>query len=149
MKHVTFAIVLSTRYFHLSVRYSVVDKTPPRLEWLRSSPWASYQIHKVAGCACASNAGNVFPVTAGKESRHASRHVRHAHTKLPPFVSISEISYAFGIRFGNHFELPQLIKCKFDIAIYRRYLVESTMPNLLNFKGLFLEGASMILQNFT
>ena len=30
------------------------------------------------GCACAGNAGNVFPVTAGKQSRHASRHVRHA-----------------------------------------------------------------------
>ena len=24
-------------------------------------PWASYQIRKVAGCACAGNAGNVFP----------------------------------------------------------------------------------------
>ena len=23
--------------------------------------WASYQIHKIAGCACAGNAGNVFP----------------------------------------------------------------------------------------
>ena len=25
------------------------------------STWASYQIHKIAGCACAGNAGNVFP----------------------------------------------------------------------------------------
>ena len=25
------------------------------------NPWASYQIHKNAGCACAGNAGNVFP----------------------------------------------------------------------------------------
>ena len=24
-------------------------------------PWASYQIRKIAGCACARNAGNVFP----------------------------------------------------------------------------------------
>ena len=24
-------------------------------------PWASYQIHKIAGCACAWNAGNVSP----------------------------------------------------------------------------------------
>ena len=24
-------------------------------------PWASYQIQKIAGCACAGNAGNVFP----------------------------------------------------------------------------------------
>ena len=27
----------------------------------RVSPWASYQIRKIAGCACAENAGNVFP----------------------------------------------------------------------------------------
>ena len=26
-----------------------------------SSSWASYQIRKIAGCACAGNAGNVFP----------------------------------------------------------------------------------------
>ena len=26
-------------------------------------PWASYQIHKIACCACAGNAGNVFPAT--------------------------------------------------------------------------------------
>ena len=26
-----------------------------------TSPWASYQIRKIAGCACAGNAGNVFP----------------------------------------------------------------------------------------
>ena len=28
--------------------------------------WASYQIRKIAGCACAGNAGNVFPATAGQ-----------------------------------------------------------------------------------
>ena len=27
----------------------------------RSGTWASYQIRKIAGCACAGNAGNVFP----------------------------------------------------------------------------------------
>ena len=26
-----------------------------------AKPWASYQIHKIAGCACAGNAGNVSP----------------------------------------------------------------------------------------
>ena len=30
-----------------------------------SGPWASYQIRKIAGCACAGNAGNVFLATAG------------------------------------------------------------------------------------
>ena len=27
----------------------------------QACPWASYQICKIAGCACAGNAGNVFP----------------------------------------------------------------------------------------
>ena len=44
--------------------------------------WASYQIRKIAGCACAGNAGNVFPATAGKRSRHASRHVRDARAVM-------------------------------------------------------------------
>ena len=35
------------------------------------------------GCACAGNAGNVFPVTAGERSRHASRHVRHVPWCMP------------------------------------------------------------------
>ena len=34
------------------------------------------------GCACARNAGNVFPVTAGERSWHASRHVRHARAVM-------------------------------------------------------------------
>ena len=34
------------------------------------------------GCACAGNAGNVFPVTACERSRHASRHVRHARAVM-------------------------------------------------------------------
>ena len=32
-------------------------------------PWASYQIRKIAGCACAGNAGNVFPATDFKGNR--------------------------------------------------------------------------------
>ena len=33
------------------------------IAWLRvgDKPWASYQIRTIAGCACAGNAGNVFP----------------------------------------------------------------------------------------
>ena len=34
------------------------------------------------GYACAGNAGNVFPVTTGERSRHASRHVRHARAVM-------------------------------------------------------------------
>ena len=31
--------------------------------------WVSYQIRKIAGCACAGNAGSVFPITAVKGNR--------------------------------------------------------------------------------
>ena len=44
--------------------------------------WASYQIRKIVGCACAGNAGNVFPATADKRSQYASRHVRDAHAVM-------------------------------------------------------------------
>ena len=39
---------------------------------------------KNCGCACAENAGDVFPVTVGKRSRHASRHVRNARAVCMP-----------------------------------------------------------------
>ena len=42
----------------------------------------SYQIRKIAGCACAENAGNVFLAIAGEWSRHASRHVRDARAVM-------------------------------------------------------------------
>ena len=31
--------------------------------------WVSYQIRKIAGCACAANAGNVFPAIDFKGNR--------------------------------------------------------------------------------
>ena len=39
-------------------------------------------MRKIARCACAGNAGNVLPATAGKRSRHASRHVRDARAVM-------------------------------------------------------------------
>ena len=52
----------------------------------RNTPWISgiglLPDTQNCGCACAGNAGNVFPVTAGKRSRHASRHVRHARAVM-------------------------------------------------------------------
>ena len=33
--------------------------------WFETIPWASYQIPKIAGCACAGNARDVFPVNRG------------------------------------------------------------------------------------
>ena len=47
--------VNSWRTFH---RVKFRDKIPHRTSVAR---WASYQIPRIAGCACAGNAGNVFP----------------------------------------------------------------------------------------
>ena len=60
-------IILS--YFHISLivtTYGLVRTTQIQNSWLfnrseLSESWASYQIRKIAGCACAGNAGNVFP----------------------------------------------------------------------------------------
>ena len=46
------------------------------------------------GCACAGNAGNVFPVTAGERSRHASRHVRHARAVMHAGI----VNYRFPLK---------------------------------------------------
>ena len=53
-----------------------------------ASPWASYQIRKIAGCACPGNAGNVFPATAGERFCHASRHVRDARAVMHTGIAI-------------------------------------------------------------
>ena len=60
----------------------MVDKDNPITLWcvithscpnfhggLASTPWASYQIRKIAGCACAGNAGNVSPAAEFKGKR--------------------------------------------------------------------------------
>ena len=44
-------------------------------------PWASYQIRKIAGCACAGNAGNVFP--APQVSAPEMHHVTHMPWCMP------------------------------------------------------------------
>ena len=49
---------------------------------LHSVQWASCQICQIPGCACTGNAGNVLPATAGKQSRHASRHVHDARAVM-------------------------------------------------------------------
>ena len=64
---------------HESVHLQAVDdqhrkptKPPPMTNSLFSWPatrWASYQIRKIAGCACAGNVGNVFPATNFKGNR--------------------------------------------------------------------------------
>ena len=44
------------------------------------------------GCACAGNAGNVFPATAGKQSRHASRHVCDARAVMHAGIANSRFT---------------------------------------------------------
>ena len=47
------------KFLHL-LRFCHVSRKSS--QWLgHGSPWASCQIRKIAGCACAGNAGNVFP----------------------------------------------------------------------------------------
>ena len=50
--------------------------------WNDAVLWVSCQIRNIAGCACAGNAGNVFPATVGQRYRHASRHVRDARAGM-------------------------------------------------------------------
>ena len=41
-----------------------IDQQLHAKKWnIITHPWASYQIRKIVGCACAGNAGNVFPAT--------------------------------------------------------------------------------------
>ena len=44
--------------------------------------WASYQIRKIAGWACAWNVGDVFPATDFKGNRSPSRYVRYARAAM-------------------------------------------------------------------
>ena len=70
------------------------------LPWLRFtalkenhiSKWASYQIRKIMGCACAGNAWNVFHPPTSKEtaiwrSWHALRHVLHTRAVMHAGIS--------------------------------------------------------------
>ena len=47
------------------------------------STWTSCHICKIAGCACAGNAGDVFPASAGKRSRHYGTCVTHVPRCMP------------------------------------------------------------------
>ena len=62
-----------------------VDVLQQRLQW------ASYQIRKIAGCACARNAGNVFPATDFKGNRWLAIptwYVRHARSLMHVWIAI-------------------------------------------------------------
>ena len=43
------------------VCFIVNEHTTKCSRYIITHPWASYQIPRIAGCACAGNAGNVFP----------------------------------------------------------------------------------------
>ena len=100
MFHDNVRYILSKKYllFHLPVRMRALDRRLDKNTFARRTcrpaamsgaslypgalPWVSYQIHKIAGCECVGNAGNVFPATMGQRSRHALRHVRDARAVM-------------------------------------------------------------------
>ena len=55
--HVTVTVVKSQVPPYQSIGWQLSPPQPP----IVSETWASYQIRQIAGCACAGNAGNVFP----------------------------------------------------------------------------------------
>ena len=74
-------------YRFMMITCQFLQGLPRSFEQPRMSQWASCQIRKIAGCACAGNAGEVFSATDLKEaaswrSRHASRHVRDARVVM-------------------------------------------------------------------
>ena len=79
---------------------------------------ASYQICKIAGCACAGNVGNVFPATDIKEnlylkrSRHASWYARQADLKARISIVTFEQFYTW------HFIKFRLTTCLQVMEIY-------------------------------
>ena len=93
MKYFINDAIKKSSNFHASTGY---DLTPVFLwnldEWIPTPHVVALWVFQDAmgllpdtqnsGCACAGNAGNVLPVTAGKRSRHASRHVRDARAVM-------------------------------------------------------------------
>ena len=65
--HVMILLLWSTKQWLEQCWYFVNDSLmiPVDLLWMYSLSWGSCQISKIAGCACAGNAGNFFPATAG------------------------------------------------------------------------------------
>ena len=49
----------------------------------RTCPWTSYQIRRIAGCACAGNAGNVFPPRVSDPDLHHGTCVTHVPWCIP------------------------------------------------------------------
>ena len=48
---------------HCLSGFATWQNSPSPNYFIQLSLWASYHIRKIAGCACAGNAGNVFPAT--------------------------------------------------------------------------------------
>ena len=101
------------------------------------------------GCACAGNAGNVFPVTAGKRSRHASRHVRHARAVM--HAGIANLRYPLKSAAGEN--VPGIpgacATCNFTYLVRgpleRGFLWTFQVPQIRRGGGLHSLGASCCL----
>ena len=68
--------VLNNTYVQDSRKY---DSTSPLAQLTSNNTMGLLPNASNCGCACA---GNVFPATVGKQSRHASRHVRDARAVM-------------------------------------------------------------------
>ena len=78
----------SGHFSHLPVTDRIVVYTQVIISFITNrGVWVSCQIRKIAGCACAGNAGNDFPATDFQGNRElaipaTSRHVRHARAVM-------------------------------------------------------------------
>ena len=87
MRHIVHSWVVSVPHMKgfrqiVAVPWSEHGIRDGRTKWNQYIPPSHNPPPKIAGCACAGNAGNVFPATASYRSRHASRHVRHARAVM-------------------------------------------------------------------
>ena len=67
----------------MEVKWGGCDGCNRAYQNIPSTPWASYQIRKIAGCACAGNTGKVFPATdfEGNRQARAFMHVEIANLR--------------------------------------------------------------------
>ena len=77
------------------------------------------------GCACVGIAGNVFSATAGKQSRHASQHVRDVHAVMHAGIANSRFPLIGGgekrSRHSRRMRNPQFyVSGKRPVAFYRQ-----------------------------
>ena len=70
-----------------------------------TSSWGSYQIRKIAGCACARNAGNVFPAPRVSDpDMHHGTCVTHVPWRMPGLLTSGFIWSRLRGKRSRHFQ---------------------------------------------